>query len=83
MRIFAGPNGSGKSTIIYDIKKNFYSGFYLNADDIQKACSEKGFINLGDYQLDIPTAVFEKYLSTSYWKKCSCSDSLLRPILRL
>ena len=74
MRIFAGPNGSGKSTIIYDIKKNFYSGFYLNADDIQKACSEKGFINLGDYQLNIPTAVFEKYLATSSLREKSEKD---------
>ncbi len=74
MRIFAGPNGSGKSTIIYDIKKNYYSGFYLNADEIQKACSEKGFINLGDYQLKISTAVFEQYLSESSLREKSEKD---------
>lgn len=34
MRTFAGPNGSGKSTIIQDIKAGYYSGFYVNADEI-------------------------------------------------
>lgn len=74
MRIFAGPNGSGKSTIIHDIKKNYYTGFYLNADEIQKACSEKGFLNLGDYQIDITTPVFEEYLAASSLKIKSEKD---------
>lgn len=52
MRVFAGPNGSGKSTIIKEIQKKVRTGIYINADDIEKACKDKKFINLGDYGLE-------------------------------
>lgn len=52
MRVFAGPNGSGKSTIIKEIQKAYNTGTYINADDIEKAAKEKGFVNLGDYNLE-------------------------------
>ncbi|HEY8959360.1 ATP-binding cassette domain-containing protein [Chitinophaga sp.] len=45
MRVFAGPNGSGKSTIIKEIQKAYNTGTYINADDIEKAAKEKGFVN--------------------------------------
>lgn len=62
MRVFAGPNGSGKSTIIKEIQKKFRTGTYINADDIEKASKEKGFINLGDYNLEATTSDFENYM---------------------
>ena len=42
----AGPNGSGKSTILQEVRNNFYSGPFVNADEIQKSFLEKGLINL-------------------------------------
>ena len=37
----AGPNGSGKSTILQEVRKRFYSGPFVNADDIEKILKEK------------------------------------------
>ncbi|SEW40263.1 hypothetical protein [Chitinophaga arvensicola] len=65
MRVFAGPNGSGKSTIIKEIQKAFRTGTYINADDIEKAAREKGFVNLGDYNLEADAANFNAYLEQS------------------
>ncbi|WP_145669006.1 toxin [Chitinophaga polysaccharea] len=65
MRVFAGPNGSGKSTIIKEIQKLYKTGTYINADDIEKAAKEKGFVNLGDYNLEADTADFNIYLKHS------------------
>ena len=42
----AGPNGSGKSTILQEVRKKFYSGPFVNADEIEKSFLEKGFLNL-------------------------------------
>jgi predicted ABC-type ATPase len=33
----AGPNGSGKSTILQEVRKSFYSGPFVNADDVYAA----------------------------------------------
>ncbi len=44
MRVFADPNGSGKSTIIKAIQKFVTTGPYINADDIEKFCREKGLL---------------------------------------
>jgi predicted ABC-type ATPase len=65
LRIFAGPNGSGKSTIIKEIQKIVTTGPYINADDIEKAAMDKGFINLGDYGLDSDEANFTAFLQRS------------------
>ncbi len=65
MRIFAGPNGSGKSTIIKEIQKIVTTGVYINADDIEKACNDKGFINLGDYNLISNEETFNAFLQQS------------------
>jgi predicted ABC-type ATPase len=46
LRIMAGPNGSGKSTILQEVRKNFYSGPFVNADEIEKSFNEKGLVNL-------------------------------------
>jgi len=42
----AGPNGSGKSTILQEVRKKFYSGPFVNADEIEKSFNEKGLVNL-------------------------------------
>ncbi|SKD04826.1 ABC transporter [Chitinophaga ginsengisegetis] len=65
MRVFAGPNGSGKSTIIKEIQKAYKTGTYINADDIEKSAREKGFVNLGDYNLEADTTDFNTYLKHS------------------
>ena len=65
MRVFAGPNGSGKSTIIKEIQKIVTTGPYINADDIEKACQEKGFVNLGDYNLESTEDAFLSFLGKS------------------
>jgi predicted ABC-type ATPase len=65
MRMFAGPNGSGKSTIIKEIQKIVPTGPYINADEIEKACRDKGFINLGDYGLESTEADFNNFIQQS------------------
>jgi len=34
LRIMAGPNGSGKSSVLKEVRSNFYSGPFVNADEI-------------------------------------------------
>jgi len=46
LRIMAGPNGSGKSTILQEVRKKFYSGPFVNADEIEESFNEKGLVNL-------------------------------------
>lgn len=65
MRVFAGPNGSGKSTIIKEIQQQVFTGTYINADDIEKACKDKGFINLGDFGLETTLEDFLKFRNQS------------------
>lgn len=65
MRIFAGPNGSGKSTIISGIQQKVRTGVYINADDIEKKCSQQKFLNLADYGLQSTTAHFVQFLQQS------------------
>lgn len=74
MRVFAGPNGSGKSTIIKEIQKAYKTGTYVNADDIEKAGREKGFVNLGDYNLEASTVDFDTYLAHSTLKQKAEAD---------
>lgn len=74
MRVFAGPNGSGKSTIIKEIQKIYKTGVYINADDIEKACNERGFVNLGDYKLEASVADFQSYLDHSTLLKKALAD---------
>jgi len=45
LRIMAGPNGSGKSTVLQAVRNNFYSGPFVNADEIEKSFNEKGLLN--------------------------------------
>lgn len=59
----AGPNGSGKSTILQEVRKKFYSGPFVNADEIEKSFKEKGLVNLSSlYDLILPDKVFHDFL---------------------
>ena len=62
----AGPNGSGKSTVLKVIYSQFYSGLFVNADEIQKSFKTSGFINLlSEYNLDVSEKSFMSYLKGS------------------
>lgn len=41
LRVFAGPNGSGKSTLFDEFSKRYNSGYFINADVIEKKLQEK------------------------------------------
>jgi predicted ABC-type ATPase len=62
----AGPNGSGKSTVLLGVRKKFYSGPFVNADEIEKSFTEKGLVNLpADYDLTITDKLFADFLQTA------------------
>ena len=46
IRVFAGPNGSGKSTLFNEFSKNYNTGFFINADLLEKKLDESGLIDL-------------------------------------
>jgi predicted ABC-type ATPase len=63
VRIMAGPNGSGKSTVLKAVYSQFYSGLFVNADEIEKTFKSKGFVNLlGDFNLEINDSAFTEFL---------------------
>lgn len=74
LRIFGGPNGSGKSTIIEQVKLKYFTGQYLNADEIEKACREKGFIKLDDFGLNVKASEFDQFLYSSSLKEKAIKD---------
>ena len=51
LRIFIGPNGSGKSTLFDEFSKNYNTGYFINADNIERILKTKGFIDLEDYNI--------------------------------
>lgn len=65
LRVFAGPNGSGKSTLFEAVAKNFNTGFFLNADNIEKTLTEKGFVDLTDYGICASQTDWNKFLGRS------------------
>lgn len=46
IRIFAGPNGSGKSTLFKSLSKNYNTGFFINADELESKLNQHGAIDL-------------------------------------
>jgi len=63
VRIMAGPNGSGKSTVLKAVYAQFYSGLFVNADEIEKSFKKTGFVNLlGDYNLELDDSTFVEFL---------------------
>ncbi len=64
LRIMAGPNGSGKSTILKEVRNNFYSGPFVNADEIEKSFKEKGLLNAAaDFSVEFKDESFKDYLN--------------------
>lgn len=53
IRIFAGPNGSGKSTLFHEFSKNYNTGFFINADILEKKLADSGLIDLSELGLDV------------------------------
>jgi predicted ABC-type ATPase len=51
IRIFAGPNGSGKSTLFDEFSKNYKTGYFINADLLEKKLSTLGLIDLEEIGL--------------------------------
>lgn len=86
----AGPNGSGKSTVLREVRNNFYSGPFVNADEIEKSFRERGVVNItADYSIHTSTSEFAKYMASfgGSWKQKAagsetaislrCEDSIL------
>ena len=62
IRIMAGPNGSGKSTILKSVRNSFYSGPFVNADDIEKSFQDKKLVNIAaEYGITIQDSDFTSY----------------------
>lgn len=51
LRIFAGPNGSGKSTLFEEFSKNYNTGYFINADYLEKTLQTKGLIDLDSFNI--------------------------------
>ena len=61
VRIYAGPNGSGKSSLYKVISKEYISGLFVNADEIEKQLKTIGFIDLTEFNLKIDAKEFENF----------------------
>ncbi len=46
IRLFAGPNGSGKSSLFHEFSKNYSTGFFVNADDLERKLIAFSLIDL-------------------------------------
>lgn len=60
LRVFAGPNGSGKSTIKALIPVALIN-IYVNADEIEKAARETGFVDLSAYGIVSTTEALQAF----------------------
>ena len=76
MRVFAGPNGSGKSAVYNLVRQQYRIGYYVNADEIEKELSEKGFLQLADLGVYLSQTAFDKYLLSSPFLNKSKESSL-------
>ena len=70
IRIFAGPNGSGKSTLFNEFSKNYNTGFFINADLLEKKLAESGLIDLKEIGLAVTQADLDNF------KKLNATQSL-------
>lgn len=62
LRIFAGPNGSGKSTLFEEFSKNYNTGYFINADYLEKILKTKGLIDLDFYKIKSSQAEFDDFI---------------------
>lgn len=51
IRVFAGPNGSGKSSLFQEFSRNYNTGPFINADEIESKLVSKGLIDLKELGL--------------------------------
>lgn len=70
LRIFAGPNGSGKSTFINQVRQNppatnFKLGYYVNADDMERALKSGEEFNFNAYGISVNSALIKSYFKRS------------------
>lgn len=63
IRLFAGPNGSGKSTLFNEFSKAHKdkTGFFVNADKLEKELAEKGLIDLKEIGVDATQEDLEEF----------------------
>jgi predicted ABC-type ATPase len=63
IRLFAGPNGSGKSTLFQEFAKDYNqkTGFFVNADKLEKELSETGLIDLKSIGISATQADLEAF----------------------
>ena len=64
IRMFAGPNGSGKSTIFTNVRRQFYSGVFVNADQIERTLRLQGFVNLHNYNIIASTRSLDDFITS-------------------
>lgn len=65
LRIFAGPNGSGKSSLFEKFSENYDTGIFLNADLIENELSQKGYLDISEYDLNLTQENLEDFLLSS------------------
>lgn len=63
IRLFAGPNGSGKSTLFKEFSKAHKdkTGFFVNADKLEKELAEKSLIDLKEIGVDATQDDLEEF----------------------
>ena len=76
IRVFAGPNGSGKSTLFNEFAKSYNTGFFINADLLEKKLAETGLIDLQEIGL----VASQKDLDN--FKELESSQSLYKKALK-
>lgn len=53
IRIFAGPDGWGKSTLFEQLRQIYYTGYFINADEIEKQLATSRLIDISSLGLKI------------------------------
>ena len=71
IRIFAGPNGSGKSSLFNEFSKHYNTGYFINADNLEKSLSYIGLVDLSEIGIVATQEDLEAF------KKMGSSQSLL------
>jgi predicted ABC-type ATPase len=86
IRIFAGPNGSGKSTLFHEFSKNYNTGFFINADILEKRLAESGLIDLIEFGLEATQSDLEAFVkldsSQTLFEKANSAGHLIDIFVR-
>ena len=68
VRAFAGPNGSGKTTLFEEIKKQYPTGNYINADWIEKELTTVGYLDLSQFDITATQSDWGYFTKTEHAK---------------